>query len=123
MIDARWIRITACDNIPAREGRTAVVGDREIAIFNVGDGFLAVDNRCPHRGGPLADGIVAGGAVVCPLHAWKINLQTGSVERPAGGEACVRSYPTRVEGGIVLIELPAAATAGAGPVHAGVEAA
>ena len=123
MSDARWIRITACDNIPPREGRTAVVGDREIAIFNVGDGFLAVDNRCPHRGGPLADGIVAGGAVVCPLHAWKIDLQTGSVERPAGLEACVQSYPTRVEGGIVLIELPAAAAGGAGPVRAGVEAA
>jgi nitrite reductase (NADH) small subunit len=123
MSDARWIRITACDNIPPREGRTAVVGDREIAIFNVGDGFLAVDNRCPHRGGPLADGIVAGGAVVCPLHAWKIDLQTGSVERPAGLEACVQSYPTRVERGIVLIELPAAAAAGAGPVRAGVEAA
>ena len=123
MNDARWVRITACDNIPPREGRAVVVGDREIAIFNVGDGFLAVDNRCPHRGGPLADGIVAGGAVVCPLHAWKINLQTGSVERPAGLEACVQSYPTRVEGGIVLIELPAAATAGAGSVRAGVEAA
>lgn len=117
MTDARWVRITACDNIPPREGRAAVVGDREIAIFNLGDGFLAVDNRCPHRGGPLADGIVAGRAVVCPLHAWKIDLRTGSVERPAGLDACVRSYPTRVEAGIVLIELPVAARA------AGVEAA
>jgi nitrite reductase [NAD(P)H] small subunit len=123
MNDARWVRITACENIPPREGRAALVGDREVAIFNLGDGFLAVDNRCPHRGGPLADGIVAGGAVVCPLHAWKINLQTGSVERPAGLEACVQSYPTRVEDGIVLIELPAAAAAGAGSVRAGVEAA
>jgi nitrite reductase (NADH) small subunit len=123
MNDARWVRITACENIPPREGRAARVGDREIAIFNLGDRFLAVDNRCPHRGGPLADGIVAGGAVVCPLHAWKVDLHTGSVERPAGLEACVQSYPTRVEGGIVLIELPAAAAAAAGPVRAGVEAA
>jgi nitrite reductase (NADH) small subunit len=120
MNDARWVRITACDSIPPREGRAAVVGDHEIAIFNLGDGFLAVDNRCPHRGGPLADGIVAGGAVVCPLHAWKINLHTGSVERPAGLEGCVRSYPTRVESGIVLIELPAAA---ADPRDARVDAA
>jgi nitrite reductase (NADH) small subunit len=109
MNHTQWIRITACDNIPPREGRAAIVGDREIAIFNLGDGFLAVDNRCPHRGGPLADGIVAGDTVVCPLHAWKIGLQTGTVERPAGVAACVQSYPTRVEGGIVMIELPAEA--------------
>lgn len=114
MNDARWVRITACDNIPPREGRAAMVGDREIAIFNLGGRFLAVDNRCPHQGGPLADGIVAGGAVVCPLHAWKINLHTGSVERPAGPEACVRSYPTRVEAGIVLIQLPSEVAAGSG---------
>jgi nitrite reductase (NADH) small subunit len=123
MNDVRWVRITACENIPPREGRAARVGDREIAIFNLGDCFLAVDNRCPHRGGPLADGIVAGGAVVCPLHAWKVDLHTGSVERPGGLEACVRSYSTRVEAGIVLIELPAAAAAGGSSVRAGGEAA
>jgi nitrite reductase (NADH) small subunit len=109
MNHTRWIRITACDDIPVREGRAAIVGDREIAIFNVGGEFLAVDNRCPHRGGPLADGIVAGGTVVCPLHAWKIDLRTGSVGRPASVQTCVRSYPTRVEAGIVMVELPCAA--------------
>lgn len=99
------MRITACENIPPREGRTATIGNREIAIFNLGDRFLALDNRCPHRGGPLGDGIVAGNSVVCPLHAWKVSLETGVVERPAGISACVRTYPTRVEGGIVLVEL------------------
>lgn len=103
---ARWVRITACENIPPREGRTATIGNREIAIFNLGDRFLALDNRCPHRGGPLGDGIVAGDSVVCPLHAWKVSLETGVVQRPAGTAACVRTYPTRVEGGIVLVELP-----------------
>lgn len=112
MIDARWIRMTRCDDVPPREGRVAFVGDRAIAIFNTGDGrFLAVDNRCPHRGGPLADGIVAGETVVCPLHAWKISLRTGSVEQPAEPRACVRAYRTRVEAGIVLVELPSAAAA------------
>lgn len=112
MIDARWIRITSCDDIPAREGRVAIVGDRAIAIFNTGDGrFFAVENRCPHRGGPLADGIVAGDTVVCPLHAWKVNLQTGSVDQPATPAACVRAYRTRIEAGIVLVELPPAAAA------------
>ena len=108
MVEGRWIRVTACDNIPPREGRAARIGDRELAIFNLGDRFLAVDNRCPHRGGPLCDGIVAGAAVVCPLHAWKVSLETGAVERPADANACVRTYATRVDGGVVLVELPPA---------------
>ena len=101
----RWIRVTECDNIPPREGRSAIVGDLEIAIFNLGDRFLAVDNRCPHRGGPLCDWIVAGNAVVCPLHAWKVSLETGAVERPANTSACIRTYATRVEAGVVIVEL------------------
>lgn len=106
MSDSRWLRITDCRNIPPREGRGVTVAGREIAVFNLGDRFLAVDNRCPHRGGPLADGIVAGDAVVCPLHAWKVSLATGQVERPSGANACVRAYPTRVVDDVVLIELP-----------------
>jgi nitrite reductase (NADH) small subunit len=108
MNDRRWIRITACDNIPPREGRAAIVGDREIALFNLGDRFLAVDNRCPHRGGPLCDGIVTGTAVVCPLHAWKVSLDTGAVQRPAS-DACIKTYATRIEDGVVLVELPSTA--------------
>src|SRR5262249_35826022 len=60
-----WIRITRAENIPLREGRAVKVGDQEVAIFNLGEKFLAVNNRCPHRGGPLADGIVSGNSVVC----------------------------------------------------------
>ena len=101
-----WLRITACENIPPREGRAALIGDREIAIFNLGDHFLAVDNCCPHKSGPLCDGIVAGSSVVCPLHAWKVNLKTGDVERPKDKTECVRTYATRVEAGIVLVEVP-----------------
>jgi nitrite reductase (NADH) small subunit len=78
-----------------------------IALFNLGDRFLAVASRCPHQGGPLADGIVAGGSVVCPLHAWKIDRENGCVERPAGPAACIATYPTRLEAGVVMIELPA----------------
>lgn len=103
-----WIRVARCDAVPRREGRAVRIGDREIAIFNLGDCFLAVDNRCPHRNGPLSDGIVAGDAVVCPLHAWKVNLQTGAVERPVGESACVQAYATRVEAGEVLVEVPSA---------------
>ena len=70
MNEYRWVRLTPCDNIPPREGREVVVGGRHIAVFNLGGRFFATDNRCPHKGGPLCDGIITGAAVVCPLHAW-----------------------------------------------------
>ena len=101
----RWVRIAYCRDIPLREGRAVKVGNREIAIFNLGDRFVAVDNCCPHKGGPLADGIVSGTAVVCPLHAWKISLETGKGVNGASAASCVKTFSTRVEGGIVLLEL------------------
>ncbi len=117
MTEIRWIRVTQQENIPRREGRPVQSAGREIALFNLGpstklgagDRFLATANRCPHQGGPLCDGIVTATSVVCPLHAWKVNLETGAVERPAAGrEHCVETYPTRVEDGIILVGLPVA---------------
>ena len=99
-----WIRIASCESIPPREGRAATIGGKRIAIFNLGDRFLAVDNECPHQSGPLCDGIVAGDAVVCPLHAWKVNLETGAVARPADQHHCIRTYATRVDAGIISVE-------------------
>jgi nitrite reductase (NADH) small subunit len=81
------------------------VGNREIAIFNLGDCFLAVDNRCPHKGGPLADGIISGAGVVCPLHAWKISLETGKGVSSAAAASCVETFRTRVEQGIIFVDL------------------
>jgi nitrite reductase (NADH) small subunit len=100
-----WIRITAAENIPLREGRAVKVGGQDIAIFNLGTRFFAVANSCPHRGGPLADGIVSGESVVCPLHAWKVCLSSGAVERPREQDACTRSFPVRVVDGIVMVHV------------------
>ena len=109
MRESRWIRVTTLENIPAREGRAVQIGDLEIAIFNLGDRLLATSNRCPHKGGPLCDGIVSGDTVVCPLHAWKIDLTSGHVVRPGTQtDACIETYPTRVVDGVVLVGLPAA---------------
>lgn len=118
MNDPRWIRVTTTDSIPRREGRAVVLGGRELAIFNLGDRYLALENRCPHAGGPLSDGIVTGCAVVCPLHAWRVRLDTGDVERPAGADACVRTFATRVEGDVVMVELPAVGVQRPDPVPA-----
>ena len=106
MNDYAWVRITAHNSIPLREGRTVTVAGREIAIFNLGYRVLAIDNRCPHRAGPLSDGIVTGTSVVCPLHGWRVALQTGAVERPAGTSACVETYPVRIDNGVIVVGLP-----------------
>jgi nitrite reductase (NADH) small subunit len=99
-----WIRVTEIENIPLREGRAVQIGDREIAIFNLGGRFVATDNACPHRGGPLADGIVSGTNVVCPLHAYRVCLESGNVTKP---EVCVKvdTYDVRVEGGVVMVDV------------------
>jgi len=102
-----WIWITAVENVPPREGRAVRVAGRDLAIFNLGNRYVAIDNRCPHKGGPLADGIVSGDSVVCPLHGWRINLLAGAVERPAETTACLEKYPTLVDNGIIVVGLPA----------------
>ncbi len=101
----QWVRITHCENIPLREGRAVKVGGHNIAVFNLGGRFLAVENRCPHQGGPLADGITSGNTVVCPLHAWKVNLECGAVVKPADSRSCVRAFQTRIEDGVVLLDI------------------
>ena len=105
-----WIQITPVENIPLREGRCVTVNGHAIAIFNLGGRFVAMENQCPHRGGPLADGIISatGDAVTvtCPLHNWRIEVDCGQVVKPPGQEApCVRTFPARVEEGFVAIRL------------------
>jgi len=100
-----WVRIAYCRDIPLREGRAVKICNREIAIFNLGERFLAVENRCPHKGGPLADGIVSGATVVCPLHAWRLSLETGKGVNGPSTLSCVEAFRTRLEGGVVLLEL------------------
>ncbi len=100
-----WIKITEIENIPLREGRSVKIGDDDIAVFNLGDRFAAIENRCPHSGGPLCDGIVSGATVVCPLHGWRICLITGDIVKPQL-PVRVEIYPARVEDGIVMVDVP-----------------
>jgi nitrite reductase (NADH) small subunit len=101
-----WTRITQAENIPPREGRAVRIGELEIAIFNLNGRYLTIENACPHRGGPLCDGIVTGTAVVCPLHGRHFDLESGMPVR-AAEPACLAIFPTRVEEGIVLVDLTA----------------
>jgi nitrite reductase (NADH) small subunit len=101
-----WTRITRIENIPERQGRPVTVAGQEIAIFNLGDRFLAIDNKCPHQGGPLCDGIVSGTTVVCPLHGWRFDLTSGVPVR-ASLPNCLTVFPVRVEDGIVSVDVAA----------------
>ena len=102
----RWIRITPAENIPERQGRAVMLGPLPVALFNTGERILAVENRCPHQGGPLADGIVGGTTVTCPLHNWRVCLESGAVTKPCeSGAPAVRTFPVKVEDGVVLLGL------------------
>ncbi len=105
-----WIAIARSQDLPLREGRVVVLGDQEIAVFNLGDRVLAVSNHCPHRNGPLADGIVSGATIVCPLHAWKFNLETGQGANALSTEHCIETFPSRLSDGIVFLEAPRQST-------------
>jgi nitrite reductase (NADH) small subunit len=103
----RWIRAAACADFPLREGRAVEIGGRQIAVFNLGDRFAAVENQCPHKAGPLADGLVSGESVVCPLHAWKIDLTSGKATNHPEHSSCVATFETRVEDDALFLAIPA----------------
>ena len=80
-------------------------GGRRIAVVRHGDSVHAVDDACPHAGGPLSEGVVMKGALVCPYHTWMWDLTTGTCV--AGPQSArVRVYPAGVEAGEVWVELP-----------------
>ncbi|MGH8906760.1 MAG: nitrite reductase small subunit NirD [Egibacteraceae bacterium] len=95
--------------IPVGEGRLFDVAGRRVAVFRLRDGGVrATDPTCPHRGGPLADGLVGGTTVVCPLHGWRFDLSTGCrIGEPA---VTVATYPARVEDGQIVLTLPTSPT-------------
>ncbi len=94
-------------SIPADEGRMLRVGGHLVAVFHLrGGGVRATQPWCPHRRGPLADGLVGDGSVVCPLHNRTFDLDTGEA---AHGERGVATYPARVEpDGTIVLCLPPA---------------
>ena len=101
----RWMDAGAVEDIPLRGARTVTVGEDVIAVFRTGDGVVfALIDRCPHKGGPLSQGIVHGHSVACPLHNWSIALATGEAQAPDRG--CTPTIPVRIEAGRVLIATP-----------------
>jgi len=74
---SEWIRVAAADEVPADTGKLVEVDGQEIALFKSNGEVCAIHNLCPHAGGPLSEGGVREGHVMCPWHAWEFNLKTG----------------------------------------------
>lgn len=99
-------KIGKVDDIPPGEGRNVDLPGRRIAVFRSREGEVyATQAECPHRRGPLADGLVGGGSVVCPLHEWRFDLATGA---SLNGTCPIEVYRATVDsGGIISVEIPA----------------
>lgn len=100
-------RVAVCKDwdIPLGLGRSFEIAGRLIAVFKSRDGAVfAMDGTCPHKGGPLADGMVVGRQVVCPLHAYRYEAHTGACDAP--GLCAVDTFPVEVEDQTVFVILP-----------------
>jgi nitrite reductase (NADH) small subunit len=101
-------RVPLCtlDDIAIGLGRAFIVGDRTLAVFRGRDGkVFAVEGKCPHKGGPLAEGMLIGEQVVCPLHAFRYQGTTGECDQP---NACaIEAFPAEVRDGTVFVTVPA----------------
>jgi len=103
---ADWVEIAGIEDIPRRGARVVRSGGRDIAVFRTADDeIFALVNRCPHRGGPLSEGIVSGTSVTCPLHNWVIDLASGAAREPDIG--CAPSVTVRVTQGRILLDAAA----------------
>lgn len=97
------MQITKLENIPVLGARTVETDTMTIAVFrNSANQVFALKDECPHKKGPLSQGIVHGTTVTCPLHNWKIQLDTGEAVAP--DEGCTNVFDTKVEAGIVYIK-------------------
>jgi nitrite reductase (NADH) small subunit len=95
-----WTVVGRAADVPLLEGRSVALGDARVAVFHLPGGWAALANACPHRGGPLSDGIVADACVTCPLHARRYDLATGA---EAGGADAVDVYDVRVVDGLLEV--------------------
>lgn len=99
-----WTDIASIDDIPLRGARVVKTTQGCIAVFRTGEAeAYAVSDTCPHKGGPLSDGIVHDKKVTCPLHNWVFSLETGQAQGADAGS--IETYPLRVEGGRILLDI------------------
>ena len=100
-----WVGVGPLGLVPARGARVLKVGGIDIAVFRTSDDrVFALRDRCPHRGGPLSQGIVHGEHVTCPLHDWVIDLRSG--EATGADQGCTSTFEVRIDDGSVFVNVP-----------------
>jgi nitrite reductase (NADH) small subunit len=100
----KWVQVCTLEEIPLLGARVLERDGDNIALFRpAADRVFALADRCPHKGGPLSQGIVAGDTVTCPLHGWNIALDSGKACAP--DEGCARTFPVRIAGDAVWLPL------------------
>ena len=104
LINDEWIEVGRLEDIPPLGARVVRTADGDIAVFRTAeDEIFALRDKCPHKGGPLSQGIVHGKRVACPLHDWKIHLDSGEAVAP--DEGCAARFPVKVEAGVIHLSL------------------
>ncbi len=99
-----WVKVGAVDDIPPLGARVVNSLHGDIAVFrNAENEVFALLDKCPHKGGPLSQGIVFGRHVACPLHNWNIGLADGEAVAPDVG--CARRFAVKLENGLVFVEI------------------
>jgi len=101
---SEFITVAKVEEIPPGTGKTVDVNGVWIALFNVDGSFVAVDNTCPHAGGPIGEGSLSGEIVTCPWHGWQFNVRTG--QRDGNPNFTLACCPVRVQDDHVQIALP-----------------
>jgi nitrite reductase/ring-hydroxylating ferredoxin subunit len=99
-----FVKVAKNSEIADQSARLLEVGDKTIALFNLGGHFYAIDDTCPHNGGPLCEGPIEGEEVECPWHGSRFNIKTGKVTAPPAEEG-VATYNVRVTGEDIEIEV------------------
>jgi NAD(P)H-dependent nitrite reductase small subunit len=101
---SEFVSVAKVSDLVPGKSKAVEIGGQQVALFNVDGKFYALANRCPHRGGPLAEGFLHGGPKVeCPWHGWMFNLETGVSD--INPQICQPVYEVRVEGGDVQLKL------------------
>ena len=100
----QWIDVGAVTDVPLRGARRVPTPTGDVAVFRTGDGrVFALKDSCPHKAGPLSQGLVHGHAVTCPLHSWNIDLATGEALGADRGKGCTPVVPLDVRDGRILL--------------------
>jgi len=99
----QFVKATTVSEVAQNQSKICEINGKQIAIFNVAGRFCAIENVCPHRGGPVGEGDLEGTVVTCPWHGWQFDVTTGA--SPVNPAATIKKFNCKVEGSDILVEV------------------